>query len=111
MTVDWLRTLDHDVLDIRGTNEQGMEDPGVWGAALAGNRILITTDRGFSQYRGPGHPGMLIVRLRQPNRLKIHKAIMLALSRFQPEDWPGMLVVVRDNTLSVSRRGGPVEQI
>jgi hypothetical protein len=33
---------------------------------------------------------------------------MLALERFQESEWPGLLVVVRDATLSVSRRGGPI---
>ena len=111
MTVDWLRDSGHDVRDIRGTTQQGLEDPELWHETLSQNRILVTTDRGFAQYRGPDHPGILIVRLRQPNRLKIHQAVTIAVNRFSPTDWRGMLVVVRDATISVSRRGGPVEQI
>jgi hypothetical protein len=52
----------------------------------------------------------VIVRLRQPNRHTIHQAAMIAIDRFREQEWPGLLVVVRDATLSVSRGGGPVER-
>jgi predicted nuclease of predicted toxin-antitoxin system len=110
MTVDRLRELGHDVRDVRGTSGQGVQDPELWAAVMSERRMLVTTDRGFAAYRGPSHPGILIVRLRQPNRLKIHAAVMLALNRFPEGEWPGMLVVVRDTTVSVSRKGGSVER-
>ena len=111
MTVNRLRELRHDVRDVRGTSGQGVEDPDLWGVVVAEGRVLVTTDRGFAAYRGPNQPGILIVRLRQPNRLKIHNAVMLALARFAESEWLGMLVVVRDTTMSASRKGGSVEKI
>jgi len=51
VTVERLRELGHDVLDIRGTADQGLEDPELWSRALAERRLLITTDRGFTEYR------------------------------------------------------------
>jgi hypothetical protein len=78
---------------------------------MADGRLLISTDRGFTEYRKAKHHGILIVRLRQPNRTRIDRGVMLALERFQETEWPGLLVVVRDSTLSVSRSGGPVEQM
>lgn len=110
MTVGWLRELGHDVLDLRGTPAQGLEDQGLWGIALGEGRMLITTDRGFTEYRGADHAGILVVRLRQPNRLRIHRAVMLALGRILEDGWRGVLAVVRDHTFSVSRAGGPVER-
>jgi hypothetical protein len=82
----------------------------LWSAAQTDKRVLVTTDRGFTEFRAVPHSGILIVRLRQPNRQKIHNAVLRALERFVDEDWPGMLVVVRDVTLSVSRSGGDVER-
>jgi predicted nuclease of predicted toxin-antitoxin system len=110
MTVDSLREFGHDVRDVRGTPDQGLEDPHLWNAAQTDERVLITTDRGFTEFRAVPHSGILIVRLRQPNRQKIHQAVLRALERFQEEEWSGMLVVVRDATLSVSRSGGDVER-
>ena len=71
--------------------------------ALAESRALITTDKGFTEYRSVPHHGILIVRLRQPNRQKIHHAVMHVIERFPEDEWPNLLVVVRDTTMSTSR--------
>jgi predicted nuclease of predicted toxin-antitoxin system len=111
MTVDRLRELGHDVKDIRGTADQGLDDPGLWSVATTDRRLLITTDKGFTEHRGATHDGILIVRLRQPNRLRIHQSVMNAIGRFQDGEWPGLLVVMRDATMSTSRAAaGPVEK-
>jgi predicted nuclease of predicted toxin-antitoxin system len=106
MTVDALRALGHDVKDVRGSSDQGAPDSYLWALAMAESRVLITTDKGFTEYRSATHHGILIVRLRQPNRQKIHHAIMSIVERFTPLEWPNLLVVVRDTTMSTSRAGG-----
>jgi predicted nuclease of predicted toxin-antitoxin system len=103
MTVVRLRELGHDVKDIRGTRHQGLDDTYVWEIATTEQRILITTDKGFTGYRTSHHHGILVVRLRQPNRLKIHKAVMNAMEQFESPAWPGLLVVMRDRVMSTSR--------
>lgn len=104
MTVEALRAVGHDVKDIRGTLEQGLPDTDVWQIASKERRLLVTTDKGFTEYRMSSHNGILVVRLRQPNRHKIHFAVMQALGRFRDEEWLNLLVVVRDATMSTSRR-------
>jgi predicted nuclease of predicted toxin-antitoxin system len=104
MTVARLRALSHDVKDLRGTGQQGLLDADLWTLALAEERMLITTDKGFTERRRDKHSGILIVRLRQPNRHKIHNAVMLAMGRFAERQWPNLLVVMRDQTMSVSRQ-------
>jgi len=110
MTVDRLGEIGRDVKDIRGTDDEGLADAGLWDVAVRERRLLITTDKGFTEYRAASHSGILIVRLRQPNRLKIHQSVMLGIDRFSDTEWPGLLVVIRDATLSTSRAGGPVER-
>ena len=109
MTVDRLRELGRDVKDIRGTDDEGLADAGLWDVALQERRLLITTGKGFTEYRAASHSGILIVRLRQPNRPKIHHSVMLGIERFSDTEWPRLLVVIRDATMSMSRAGGPVE--
>jgi predicted nuclease of predicted toxin-antitoxin system len=111
ITIKELRELGHDVRDVRGTPDQGLQDQDLWAAGMAEMRMLITTDRGFTEYRRTEHFGILVVRLRQPNRRRIHQAVMLALQRFHESEWPGLLVVVRDATLSTSRRGGRIDRM
>ena len=103
ITVLELRAMGHDVLDIRGTERQGMFDDELWPLTQTEQRTLVTTDKGFSEHRDEQHYGILVVRLRQPNEQRIHARIMAAFRQFAERDWPGLLVVVRDTVQSVHR--------
>jgi predicted nuclease of predicted toxin-antitoxin system len=103
VTVSGLRRLGHDVVDIRGTNDKGMSDELLWKKACYENRLLITTDKGFSQHRDKKHNGILIVALRKPNANKIHTRILRALKRFSAKQWQNLLVVMRDEVISTWR--------
>ncbi len=98
-----LKDLGHNVLDIRGTDEQGLTDALLWEKVQREQRLLITTDKGFTNFRGESHHGILIVRLRQPNEQKIHFRIMQALNQFPQGERAGLLVVMRDAVQSVWR--------
>jgi predicted nuclease of predicted toxin-antitoxin system len=50
MTVGMLRNLSHDVLEIRGTPDEGMLDPDLWSKSQSEGRLVIPTDKGFSKY-------------------------------------------------------------
>ena len=102
-TVQELRSLGHDVMDIRGTPEQGMDDDALWKRVQSENRLLITTDKGFLHHRNEEHYGILIVRLRQPNEQKIHQRVMQALIQYSEEEWKGFTVAMRDTIQSVWR--------
>ncbi len=103
LTVAELRALGHDVLDIRGTDRQGMFDDELWPLAQTEQRMLVTTDRGFSAHRDESHYGLLIVRLRQPNEQRIHARVRAAFRQFTESDWPGLLVVMRDTVQSTHK--------
>ncbi len=102
MTVGELRRVGHDVQDIRGSKYEGSQDTELWELTRQEQRLLITTDKGFAQYREQSHSGILIIRLRQPNRYKIHKRVMLAFNRFSDAEWQGMIVTMRDKAMSVT---------
>lgn len=103
MTVEWLRSVGHGVRDLRGTPDEGAADARLWELAMAEHRMLVTTDKGFTEHRSEPHYGILVVRLRQPNRERIHSAVANAMRRFRESEWRNLLVVVRDRTISTSR--------
>jgi predicted nuclease of predicted toxin-antitoxin system len=103
MTVASLRSAGHDVLDVRGTEDQGALDEQIWRMALQQERLLVSTDKGFVHRRDDAHFGLLVVRLRRPNGLEIHRRVMSALAQFSTESWPGLVVVMRDAVQSVWR--------
>lgn len=101
MMVHCLRELGHEVTDLRGTQNEGEEDEVLWETAQKEERLLITTDKGFTIHRDMPHFGVLIVRLRQPNRLKIHEKVMQAITQIDPSQWPGLMMVMRDMAQSI----------
>ncbi len=103
MTVSTLRSMGNDVMDIRGTEKEGLSDSGIWEIVQKEKRLLITTDKGFSSRRDVKHNGILIVRLRQPNRKKIHSRVIRTLFEFDESEWIGLLVTVRDTVQSIWR--------
>ncbi len=105
MTVRALREMGHHVLDIRDTAYKGIADDQLWEIAQQEQRLLVTTDKGFAQYRDVSHYGILIVRLRQPNRLEIHQRVMQAITQFTAKEWSGLLITMRDRVQSVWRMG------
>lgn len=102
-TVTELREQGHDVIDIRGTSEQGMADQQLWQKAVQEQRLMITTDKGFAEHREEPHHGLLIIRLKQPSRGKIHQRVLQALRRHSSDQWPGLMVVMRDSFQSTWR--------
>ena len=103
LTVRELRAQGHDVKDIRGSDQQGSFDDELWSLAQQERRLFITTDKGFTEHRQEAHAGVVIVRLRQPNEEQIHRRVMAALRQFRTEEWPGLMVVMRDAVQSLHR--------
>jgi predicted nuclease of predicted toxin-antitoxin system len=104
-TVAALNGNGHDVLDVRGTPEQGVDDATLWQIAQRQKRLLVTTDKGFAQRRYEPHHGVVIVRLRQPNRERIHRRVMDAVTLVPEHDWNRLLVTMRDRLHSLWRPG------
>ena len=102
MTVSELRRRGHDALDFRGTQKEGSPDFEVWNLAQKEGRLLITTDKGFAQLRQSEHAGVLIIRLRQPNRHRIHQRVIQAIDHFPETDWTGKTVIMRDKTMVIT---------
>ena len=100
ITVKELRKQRFDVIDIRGTLNQGITDKELWKRVIYENCLLITTDKGFSSHRDEKHCGILIIRLKQPTRLKIHQRVMQSIKKYSEKEWPGLMVVMRDSVQS-----------
>ena len=96
MTIRELSEKGFEVIDIRGTSDQGMTDEELWLKAQKEQCLLITTDKGFSYYRDEEHYGILIIRLKKPTRLKIHQRVIRAITKYSEKEWPGLMVVMRD---------------
>jgi len=88
-----------DVLDIRGTPDEGMQDDRLWQRVQAEKRLFVTTDKGFAKYRDTSHLGLIIVALRHPNSQKIFNSVFQEVEQF--DEWENRMVVMRDTVQSV----------
>lgn len=102
-TVQTLREMGHDVRDVRGTPEEGISDDLLWRIATQEGRLLISTDRGFAERRNERHDGILLVCLHQPNRQKIHDRAMEGMREVVEDEWPGLLMTMRDTVRGIWR--------
>jgi hypothetical protein len=57
----------------------------LWLKAQQEKRLLIKTDKEFSIHRDEAHHGILIVRLKQPTRPKIHQRVMQAITKYSEQ--------------------------
>lgn len=101
ITVDELRSLNHDVKDIRGTELEGSDDDILFDLALVENRLIITTDRGFAKIYDTKHGGIIIITLKKPNEKGIHDKIMNVIKRNSDEYFTSKIIIIKDKVMSV----------
>jgi len=107
LPVDLARLLQmrgHDVTTIPQELLTGAGDDEVFAAARAEERMLFTLDLDFSDIRRfrPGtHPGLVLLRLRDPSRRRILDRIQQVLDLAPLESWAGCFVVITDRKLRV----------
>ncbi len=51
------------LMDIRGTDKEGLNDKGLWKIVETQKRMLITADKGFANYRDEPHHGIIYCAL------------------------------------------------
>ncbi len=99
-----LQKLGHDVDTVTQENLSGCSDFDRWNAAQKEQRFLITQDLDFSDVRKftPGtHFGLLLVRLRSPDRRSLIRRIRDVFEHENVETWAGCFAVVTERKLRV----------
>lgn len=85
----------------------GKNDDVVWETAKRDGRFLITQDLDFSDIRSfaPGsHPGLLLIRLREPSRMRLIKRIGALFEQNPADQWTGCFMVVTDHKVRIKRQ-------
>lgn len=101
-----LALLEHDVDTVSTEGLSGRPDEDVWDAAQTAGRFLVRQDLDFSDMRRfqPGtHPGILLVRLRNPGRNALFIKVVSLFENEAAETWAGCFVVVTEHKLRIRR--------
>ena len=96
----------HDVDTVPGEKLAGRDDPAIFRAAVAADRMLFTLDLDFSDVRKfkPGtHPGLVLIRLKDPSRRNIISRMSQVLRTESVDSWKQCFVVISDKKLRVRR--------
>ena len=82
----------------------GHEDSKIWETTQKESRFLITQDLDFSDLRkfAPGsHHGILLVRLRSPNRRDLIERVGELFQKENVSEWAGCFVVATERKIRV----------
>ena len=99
-----LKSLGHDVHTLHDELLLGHADKEIWETAQMESRFLITQDLDFSDLRqfAPGsHHGILLVRLRSPNRRDLVERIGEMFQKENVGEWAGCFVVATERKIRV----------
>jgi predicted nuclease of predicted toxin-antitoxin system len=102
-----LKNLGHEVHTVHEERLAGRPDGEVWEATQKESRFLITQDLDFSDSRkfAPGsHHGILLIRLRSPNRRALTERIEEMFRKEDVSEWVGCFVVATERKIRVLRR-------
>jgi len=101
-----LEDFGHEIHTLHEEKLSGHSDKEVWEAAQKESRFLITQDLDFSDSRkfAPGsHHGILLLRLRSPNRRALTERIMEIFEKENVSDWNACFVVATERKIRVLR--------
>lgn len=104
-----LKHLHHDIHTVADEGLTGCADGEVWEATQRQGRFLITQDLDFSDIRQfiPGkHHGVLLVRLRDPDRRSLSFRIQEIFRHEPVSNWAGCFVVATEHKTRVIRPKG-----
>jgi predicted nuclease of predicted toxin-antitoxin system len=104
-----LKNIGHDVDTAYEEQLVGRTDSEIWAAAQRESRFLVTQDMDFSDTRlfAPGtHHGLLLLRLRSPNRQNLAERIQELFQRENVGDWIGCFVVATERKIRVLKPRG-----
>lgn len=102
----YLTQLGNEVIDIRSTEYEGLDDHSIFKLAQSHSAIFLTTDRDFFHtipFDFSEHHGAIIIALRQPNRNTITEKLKWFLEQSGLDNLKNTIVLLRDNDYSVRR--------
>ncbi|MBB6441971.1 putative nuclease of putative toxin-antitoxin system [Phycisphaera mikurensis] len=86
------------MIDFREVGIRGSDDEAIMTLAAQEDAVVLTTDRDFFHTLGrePGHPGLVVVALKQPTREKILARLTWLIERVGEDHLRGRAIQLRD---------------
>lgn len=101
----YLESLGHQIVDIRSTDKEGLDDRTIFELSQKHKAIFLTTDRDFFHtipYMFESHHGVIVVALSQPNRQRIIEKLKWAIENLDLSNISNQIILMRDNHYTIS---------
>jgi uncharacterized protein with PIN domain len=95
-TTRLLRSLGHDVLDIKELKQFGSQDPEIYRIACQQKRAIFTTDKGFRVFNPARCGGIIISTVRPNTPLRYEPRLKHLLTTTHPDELTGVLVLLEE---------------
>ena len=103
-TVEFLRSLGHDIVSTRDVGMSRVDDAEVLHYAIREDRILLTFNADFSDLRvfpTGSHCGIIRLRLHQQAALELHPILQEAMNQLENKDLTGRLITVKARSIRI----------
>ena len=100
-----LRESKHEVIDVRGTDKEGLSDSEIFQLAQNLKAIFITSDKDFFHtipFQYQSHHGIIVIALNQPNRTNITQKLKWVLDNIDLDTIKNKVILLKDNSYTVS---------
>ena len=101
---DHLKSLSHELVDIRGTKNEGLDDRSIFKLAQINSAIFLTTDKDFFHtipYLFEKHHGVIVISLSKPDRKSIKEKLLWILDNCDISNISDKVILLRDNSYLV----------
>lgn len=101
---DYLASLNHEIIDFRGSNKEGLDDNLLFKLAQENSAVLHTTDKDFFHtipYLFDKHCGVIVIALSQPNGKDILTKLKWVIEKFEPSEISNKIFLLSDKNYSI----------
>jgi len=95
-TVQMLRNLGHDVVDIKELNRFGIQDSEIYRTACREKRVIFTTDKGFRAFNPARCGGIIISTIRPNTPLRYEPRLKHLLTATRLDELTGALILLEE---------------
>jgi len=103
---EFLLKIGDEVIDIRSTDKEGLDDYSIFQMAVKESAVFLTTDRDFFHtipFHFTKHPGIIVIALNQPNRKNILAKLKWVLTDSGINDFQNQVILLRDNNYIIRK--------
>ncbi|MGD8778362.1 MAG: DUF5615 family PIN-like protein [Ignavibacteria bacterium] len=103
-SIDLLVKSGNEIIDIRGTEHEGLDDASIFDLAQKNSAIFLTTDKDFFHtipFLFEKHFGVIVIALSKPNRNSINEKLIWFIENYDLSNFNSKVALLQDNSYTI----------